>query len=452
MKILDYFTKRMRKISQPKSNVMNQYMAPSIEKTEELKIYVGNTVKVNLPKIQDNIIKKITYYSEQNSIASVDSGIVTGRSAGEVMIIAQVILEGPNQKEQYIQYETLVKVIVGKLKLKTYYSTKYHMNGAMILKERESTFLSLYKTAKIIPALSYGVFTSISYVSSDETIATVTNCGLIGLVTGKSIGKVAITATALIADTVLMKSIIVDVKERYLPISNPTCAYDYTKENDWEGNRVYFGRYEQDNNYANGKEPILWRVLEVTEDSVLLLSEYGLESKNINDYFVNVTWENCTLRTWLNETFLNTAFTNQEISVILDSNIHTPDNEEWGTSGGNDTVDKVFLLSVKEATNPNYGFYSNFLERSVSRTVKNTKYARFNDGYVNKTNGNTCWWLRSPGCDRQFAYFFTNGSGTYSYFVGRRNDAVRPAIRLKLSDISFAIDERAGGYPYIVVN
>ena len=51
---------------------------------------------------------------------------------------------------------------------KAYYSTKYHMNGAMILKERESTFISLGKTAKIIPALSYGVFTSISYVSSDE--------------------------------------------------------------------------------------------------------------------------------------------------------------------------------------------------------------------------------------------------------------------------------------------
>ena len=111
--------------------------------------------------------------------------------------------------------------------------------------------------------------------------------------------------------------------------------------------RVYFGSYEQDNNYANGKEPILWRVLEVTEDSVLLLSEYGLDSKNINDSFEDVHLETCTMRTWLNETFLKRAFTG-EITVMLDNVIHTPDNVEWGTRCGNDTVDKVFLLSVEE--------------------------------------------------------------------------------------------------------
>lgn len=452
MKKPDFLTMlRMRKTSQSKVTQTNQFSASIIETTEDLKVYVGNTVKVELPTVQGYVVKNITYYSLDSSVATVKRGVVTGLKEGEVMIISQVILEDQNQKIEYIQYETKVNVVVGRLKLKTYYATKYHMNGVMNLKERESTFLSLGKTAKIVPALSYGVFSGISYISSDETIATVTNCGLIGLVTGKSIGKATITATAMIADTILMKSIIVDVKEPYIPIANPTSAAEFSVDNDWEGSRVYFGSYEQDNNYANGKEPILWRVLEVTKDSVLLLSEYGLESKNINDSFVNVTWENCTLRTWLNETFLNTAFTNQEISVILDNNTHTPDNKEWGTSGGNDTVDKVFLLSVEEATNPNYGFYSNFLERSVSRTVKATNYAKINDGYESKTNGNTCWWLRSPGCDSQFAYFFTNGSGTYSYFVGRRNDAVRPAIRLKLSDISFAINEKTGGYPYIVV-
>ncbi|MDD5936252.1 MAG: DUF6273 domain-containing protein [Clostridiales bacterium] len=445
-------TIRTRREQQAKMKLIQQFKPTKVEKTPEQKVYVGNTIKINLPEFHDKVVKEVVFFSLDEKIALVNRGVVIGQNLGEVTILSQVTLEDKNHKLEYVQYETLVNVLVGTLKLKTYYSTKYHMNGEMILKERESTYLSRGKTARIVPALSYGIFSSISYVSSDEEIATVKNDGLIGLVKGKKVGTVTITATAMIGETSLTQSIVVDVKKPVIPVSNPMSGAEYTEEDDWKGDRVYFGSYEQDNKYWNGKEPILWRVLEVTRNSVLLLSEYGLESKNINDTFTDVTWETCTMRKWLNEDFLHKAFTNQEMSVIMNSTVHTPDNEEWGTIGGNDTIDKVFLLSVEEATNPKYGFYSDFKKKSVSRTVKNTKYATINDGYINKTNGNTCWWLRTRGFDNQFAYFFTNGSGTYTYFVGRRNDAVRPAIRVKLSDISFASNPKKGGYPYIVVN
>lgn len=435
----------------PKKAIQN-FKATNVVTLEGMNIYVGNTLKISIPKESGKIIKEVSHYSLNESVATVTKGVVMGKKEGETTIISQVTYQNANNSYEYVEFITPVKILVGNLKLKTYYSTKFNMNGAQILKERESTYVSVGKTAKIVPALSYGVFTGIRYESSNPEIATVKRDGLNAMVTGVAPGKATIIAYANIAGKELEQKIVVDVRDATIPVSNPQDASDYTEESEWVGDRVYFGRYEQDNNFANGSEPILWRVLEVTDESVLLLSEYGLESKNINDSFTKVTWATSTMRQWLNETFINKAFTNYELSVIMDNKIHTPANTEWGTSGGKDTIDKAFLLSVEEATNPAYGFYSDFSKASASRIVRNTKYATVNDGYTNKTNGNTCWWLRSTGMEQQFAYFFTNGSGTYSYFVGRRNDAVRPAIRVKLSDISFAVNEKKGGYPYIIVN
>lgn len=75
------------------------------------------------------------------------------------------------------------------------------------------------------------------------------------------------------------------------------------------GNVVTYGHYEQDNDTANGKEPIEWVVLDVQGDKALLISKYGLDVRPYNTEYNHVTWEECTLRTWLNDTFLNAAFT-----------------------------------------------------------------------------------------------------------------------------------------------
>jgi hypothetical protein len=439
---------------QSSSKAPSDFPAESKNTMEVMKVYVGNTVKIEIPQVEGKEVVKVDCYSSDSKIAKVDRGVVSGLKKGEVVITSQVTLRSEaSNTETYHVYETPISVTIGKFKLKTVEATKFLLNTTQSLEERASTVVSVNKTAKIIPALSFGVFSKVTYRSSDESIATVKNDGLTGLVTGHAVGKATITATANICGEQLEKTIVVNVMNTKIPVSNPKNAKKYDKTDDWSGDRVYFGSYEQDNNLANGTEPICWRVLEVTQDSILLLSEYGLESKNINDSFTSMTWETCTLRKWLNSTFINKAFSVYEQSAIVASKITTPDNKEWGTKGGNDTIDKVFLLSVEEATNPDYGFYNKFYQASQSRIVKNTEYATVNDGYTNKTNGNTCWWLRTPGSDGPFAaYFFTNGSGTYSYFVGRRNDAVRPALRLKLSDISFGVDETGNDYPYIIVN
>lgn len=59
---------------------------------------------------------------------------------------------------------------------------------------------------------------------------------------------------------------------------------------------------------SNGAEQIEWMVLAVEGDEALLLSKYALDTQPYHDVEVDITWEKCTLRTWLNETFLAAAF------------------------------------------------------------------------------------------------------------------------------------------------
>ena len=76
-----------------------------------------------------------------------------------------------------------------------------------------------------------------------------------------------------------------------------------------EDSIISFGQYEQDNNLDNGKESIRWIVVKKEEGKILVMSEKALDCKPYNDTFAsNIVWENCTLRTWLNSTFINTAF------------------------------------------------------------------------------------------------------------------------------------------------
>ena len=121
-----------------------------------------------------------------------------------------------------------------------------------------------------------------------------------------------------------------------------------------KGDIITFGHYEQDNNLDNGPEPIEWIILDYDEAThrALLLSRYGLEAKPYNTEEVGTTWEKCTLRSWLNDEFLNAAFSTEEQSAILVTDVDNSDGQcynGWGTSGGNNTQDRIFLLSYAEA-------------------------------------------------------------------------------------------------------
>ncbi|MDF2514398.1 MAG: hypothetical protein K0S04_4264, partial [Herbinix sp.] len=377
---------------------------------EAVTLYFGNTQRI---KMQASVksAKMVAFRSLDEGVAAVTDEVIIGQKVGSTSIYTTVLVEG-----NYYEYTTIVTVKPGKV---------------IVTAEKER--IQVGETTKIKTMVSSGVMKSLSYRSDQDEIAVVKKAGIYGFVEGRAVGSALITVKVGFGGKIKAGKVAIEVvnaEAPVIPVSNPMNAKDYTVKDDWQGSRVYFGHYEQDNQEANGPEPILWRVLEVAEDSILLLSEYGLICKNYNDTYENVTWETSTLRAWLNGEFLDTAFTNKEKRAIQDTVVKNEVNKNYNTSGGNDTVDKVFLLSYEEAQNNAYGFQSGVSNKSKSRQMRLTEAALV-EGYANKDNGNTCWWLRSPGITNQYAaYVFSVGSITDSYYVGRRNDAVRPVIRL----------------------
>ena len=115
------------------------------------------------------------------------------------------------------------------------------------------------------------------------------------------------------------------------------------------GSYITFGSYEQDNNKANGKENIEWLVLAKEENRILVISKYGLEFQPYDTFYANVTWETCSLRKRLNETFFNDAFSAAERAMIPSVIVSADKNPGYNTSPGKNTTDQVFLLSLIEA-------------------------------------------------------------------------------------------------------
>ena len=199
---------------------------------------------------------------------------------------------------------------------------------------------------------------------------------------------------------------------------------------------IYFGNYYQSN--SSTKEPIKWRVLSVNGNDAFLLADQNLDAKPYNGEDTDVTWATCTLRTWLNGTFLNTAFTSAEQTAIKNTTVVNDDNPYYDTEGGENTTDKVYLLSIAEASNTAYGFNGEFRTESETREAKNTAYAK-ECGALTSTSteyeGNGYWWLRSPGIiSGSASIVFDDGYGLGNGgSVILDNVAVRPALHLNLS-------------------
>lgn len=108
-----------------------------------------------------------------------------------------------------------------------------------------------------------------------------------------------------------------------------------------------FGLYPQG---PNGEvEAIEWLVLDSSDDKKLLLSKYALDCQPYNKNFEETSWEKCSLRLWLNNEFFSKAFSEDEKSRIVLSEISADKNPEFDTNQGSDTQDKIFLLSVLES-------------------------------------------------------------------------------------------------------
>ncbi|MBR1599829.1 MAG: fibronectin type III domain-containing protein [Lachnospiraceae bacterium] len=227
-------------------------------------------------------------------------------------------------------------------------------------------------------------------------------------------------------------------------ISNPRIADDGTVT--WD--KITFGNYYQDAELE--AEPIKWRILDIdSEGNAFLLADEALDCKPYNTGYAECTWETCTLRDWLNGTddyandnaFINVAFTADEQSAIIETTVENPDNPTYNTEGGEATKDKVYLLSIAEASKAGYGFDETLNMNSSTRWAKATDYAKLNNAYFIKsgsTAGNCYWWwLRSPGHEPSFAASVDVGGWCLDNGDGVSDDmhrhAVRPALHINLS-------------------
>ena len=174
-------------------------------------------------------------------------------------------------------------------------------------------------------------------------------------------------------------------------VTEESVARNEPEENDQSipeiGSIIEFGSYEQDNNIENGKEVIEWIVLDQRDDQILIISKYALDCQMYNTIDTAVTWETSSLRTWLNETFLDSAFTNEEASKIVTTTV-AADKNSTKTDAGNDTQDKVFLLGIAEA--------EKYFNTDSSRKCLPTDYAIANKAFLS-SSGYCWWWLRSTG-------------------------------------------------------
>ena len=192
------------------------------------------------------------------------------------------------------------------------------------------------------------------------------------------------------------------------------------------GDTYIFGTYEQDNNISNGNELIEWTVLDRVGNEILVISDKALDCQPYNVDDENVTWETCTLRSWLNSDFYNTAFSEEDKKVIVQTEVSADKNPDYDTNPGNDTMDNVFLLSITEA--------EKYFSLNSARECKPTEYAVANGAAFWNVNRKCWWWLRSPAsiqvcaagvsADGSIGY-----SGIYVYAV---DACIRPAMWISL--------------------
>jgi tetratricopeptide (TPR) repeat protein/TolA-binding protein len=198
------------------------------------------------------------------------------------------------------------------------------------------------------------------------------------------------------------------------------------------GDTYTFGTYEQDNNTTNGKEEIEWTVLDRVGTRILVISSYALDCQPYNEEDADVTWENCTLRSWLNNDFYNAAFNDEEQLKIIHTYVTADKNPDYDTNPGNDTTDNIFLLSITEV--------KKYFSGKDARMCAPTEYAVAQGAYACDSysvgGAATCWWwLRSSGFYQYFAASVQYDGSAYSHGneVGIDFFGVRPALWIDLA-------------------
>ncbi len=189
------------------------------------------------------------------------------------------------------------------------------------------------------------------------------------------------------------------------------------------GDTIQFGSYFQD----LSKAPIDWVVLEKDRNKLLAVTKEAIDCKPYEDHYgrVGTTWQNCSLRTWLNSFFFENAFSASEKDCVLQTRVSIESKHELSHNGQKYTLDKVFLLSADEARK--------YFPGEGGLLCFPTELAAKHGARYSSVKG-CCWWLRSTGADKYSAeyvhYDGTIDACGFNYtFI-----AVRPAIWIEAKE------------------
>lgn len=191
----------------------------------------------------------------------------------------------------------------------------------------------------------------------------------------------------------------------------------------------------------------LWRILDIQGDKALLLTDEIVGQHPYNNQAGDVTWADCSIRTYLNNEFYN-SFTDAEKARIIPVINNNQDNQWYGSEGGKESKDHVFLLSIEEAVCHYFGDSSKLLNNpSPKQRYWFQRKDINNDTRRSSYEGKIWWWwLRSPGRDNRRAVYIhgdgnvgIQGNGTYRYnskiihpLTGDNYGGLRPALWLSL--------------------
>jgi len=157
------------------------------------------------------------------------------------------------------------------------------------------------------------------------------------------------------------------------------------------GGKIRFGKFD-------------WYVLDKQDGKALIITEKVIEKRPYHHKECEITWEMCDIRQYLNGEFYN-SFNADDRERIIEVTNENPDNPWYGTSGGNPTTDKIFLLSIDEVIN----YFGDSGQIKTRYMYPNCDWCKdeflpwIDDQYsiarrAVDDNGIVQWWrLRSPG-------------------------------------------------------
>ena len=192
--------------------------------------------------------------------------------------------------------------------------------------------------------------------------------------------------------------------------------------------------------------PIKWRILKQTGDKAVLLADRMPDTCPFNDKYTDTSWSDCLLRRWLNNEFMNRAFTEKEIDAIEVTDVKNDANYYFGTHCGPDTQDRLFVLSESEAfSSPlatEYGFSNSDSGNDPARRFRSTLYAKCRGAWWSPVKGFlgvSFWFMRSIGYTKANVVYVGESGDTYNRgIVVTCNDAaVLPALTLNLSKADY---------------